>query len=62
MSFGRGTFNKFPPKVYPACRASFVNSFKRSSHRWTLIEPDVRQWRRKTLFQNNETVARVFTY
>jgi hypothetical protein len=28
--FGAGTFNKFPPKVYPAIETSFVNLSGRS--------------------------------
>jgi hypothetical protein len=43
--FGVGTFNRFPPKVYPAIEVSFVNLPGRCLHRWTLIDFDVPQWR-----------------
>ncbi|MER8439041.1 hypothetical protein NKH36_20560 [Mesorhizobium sp. M1312] len=42
---GGGTFNKFPPKVYPALKASFVNLSGRSPRRWTVIELGVSQLR-----------------
>ncbi|CAH2401713.1 hypothetical protein MES5069_30134 [Mesorhizobium escarrei] len=43
--FGGGTFNKFPPKVYPALKASFVNLSGRSPRRWAVIDLGVSQVR-----------------
>jgi hypothetical protein len=41
--FGAGTFNKFPPEVYPAVEANFVNPCGRSLQHWTLIDFGVPQ-------------------
>ncbi|CAH2400256.1 hypothetical protein MES4922_230228 [Mesorhizobium ventifaucium] len=54
LASGGGTFNKFPPKVYPALKASFVNLSGRSPRRWAVIDLDVSRCEAETVFQNRE--------